>query len=1300
MLNRHLIFLSTLSLLFLGFHSKAQTLNIEIPWKTDASIINEASINKNLLYFKGAIYDANFVPQYNYQVNNPENKTLERVNIINISFTPLTEEEKTINPSKLNSIIANWTEGIAKHVKQTDINIPVTLKNRKVKSLELELIWKDNPLQKTTTLNFPTQSKLSNGNWFKISTSKKGIHKITGAQLKNAIPSLSSISSNDIRVIGQNNGMLPEMNNVDRPLELLENAIKVVDGGDGVLDDNDYILFYASGPDKWSYNETKEALIYEKNIYSDQANYFISFNSGNGKRVSDATPFGSSSPYISSSYDEYWVHELEKSNLDRTGREWYGEKFDITDSYSFNISAPNRITSDSVYFEFNNVASSSIASRFKLKHNGTTLLTQHLNKLTAVSGYFPKAMSSSAPFKKDIISGENILLNVEFENLGNFNAFGYLDYLMVNYRNELVLDNNQLQFRDIKAWKSSNNVVRFNYTSTNSNLNIWDITENSDAKNIISTGNAFSASAEELREYIAFNPNNTFSVDEIKPVNNQNLHGISQADYILIYHKDFKESALQLKSFHENYSNYEVAFVSTEEIYNEFSSGRDDLTAIKDFIRMIYFRMNVQGNTPVAVTLFGDASYDFKNYHNDFSCYIPTWEDPNSLSINQSTATDDYLVCLDENEGSPLRIADKIDIGIGRFVINSNQQGIDMVNKIKAYKNRDNYGPWQKQVTIVADDVDENWERSGLGKSANNVIDEFQDIHIKYSINKIFADSYEQINSSGGQRYPEVEKAIDNAVEDGSLVVHYFGHGGEGGWATERILSVDDINAWSNMQNLTSFITTTCEFTRYDDRERISAGEYAHLNPNGGAISLFTTTRTIYAHEATRLSKQFYSYLNSKDINGKHLTMGDLALKVKHGSNLQNKRRFILIGDPGLKLNYPEQNVVFTKINNQDFSNQTGIIKALKKTTIEGKAPTLSNLQNISNPTDTMQALEKITIEGEIQTISNVLNANFNGTVFLEIFDKKKLNETLNNDNVPFLTGEEPFVFYTQSNKIFKGEADVLNGKFKFDFIVPKDIDLTIGKAKVSAFAKSNTTDAWGADTTLYSGGIISNPSEDNMGPDIDLFMNDITFVTGGLTDDNPDIYAILKDSNGINAVGTGVGHDIIAILDAKSSNPIVLNDFYKTFPNSFTRGEVRYNLTDVADGEHTLSLRAWDNYNNSNTEEITFIVARNPKVALNHVLNFPNPFTSSTDFQFEHNYENQTIEAQVQIFTISGRLVKTLNAEIPNAESRVNGKLIWNGLDDFGNAIGKGVYIYKLTIQVPETGKRADKTEKLVIIK
>lgn len=1270
MLNYNLIKFILISLLLVSIQSHAQTIKVEIPWIPNASILNETLGEKDMLHFENAVYDSKEIPSYVFKINNPKNMTLESISITNVKKSKLNNQEFKLNKSNKTELIANWNEGISKHQKITTVYIPGVIKNNKIESFEYVLNWKQSPQQKKKQASYPTVSKLSNGTWFKIKTTKKGVYRITGKELKDANLNLGTINSNSIRLIGQNNGVLPELNSIERPLGLQENAIKVVDGGDGILNDNDYILFYSSGPHKWKYNETKSAFIYDQNSYTDEANYFISFDSGTGLRIEKEPLIGSTSAIQVNSYDEYWVHEIENINIDNTGREWYGEKFDITDSYNFKIQAPDRIVTDSVFIELNSISNSTLNSSTSIEYNGQKILTQAIPRIVPAN-YTPKANGATPAYTDVLFNNKTIDFNVTYNNNGNFNAFGYLDYIFVNYRNQLTFNNDQKHFRDVRSWKIGG-FAQFNYTSTNSDLYIWNITNQNDISEVYLGSNTFGASVDNLNEFIAFNPNNTLKINSISSINNQNLHGILSSDYILVYHPNFKEAAKELKEFHETYSKYNVAFVSTEEIYNEFSSGRQDITALRDFIKMIYFRMEPNGNSPIGVCLFGDASYDYKNYNNNLSSFVPTWEDPYSLSVYNSTATDDYLVCLDENEGDALERNELVDIGIGRFVINTNQQGLDMVNKIKAYKNRDNYGAWQTNIALVADDVDAGWERN-LENDANNVIDDFKANFSNYNINKIYADAYQQTNSTGGQRYPEVEKAIDQAVLNGSLIVHYFGHGGEGGWATERILDLSDINGWSNLNNLPSFVTTTCEFTRYDDLTRVSAGELVHLNPNGGGISLFTSTRQLTSIDATALSKSFYKALDQRNTDGSHITMGEISLLTKihakiGSSNISNKRRFILIGDPGLILNYPEENIVITRLNQAILPSNT----------------------------DTVKALSKVTIEGEIRDQSNNLLSDFNGISTIQFFDKKRINTTLNNDGIDIPTLD----FEVQKNKIFKGDTDVKNGKFKLEFIVPKDIDLTIGKGRISTYAKSNTNDAWGADTTIYVGGIISNPSEDNIGPDIDLYMNDITFVTGGLTDNNPDIYAILKDSNGINAVGTGVGHDISAVLDAKSSNPIILNDFYKTFPNSYTRGEVRYNLSDIAEGEHTLSLRAWDNYNNSNTEEITFYVAKNEKMALNHVLNYPNPFTSYTDFQFEHNYENRTIEAQVQIFTISGKLVKTLNKEITHAESRVNGELIWYGLDDFGNSIGKGVYVYKLTVQLPESGKSAEKIEKLVIIK
>lgn len=1260
---------------FFSININAQTVMIDIPWSDQSEIENNTATNQPVLFFNKASYDEFKTPHYNYTIKSSLDKEIESVSIDIINQTVLTEGERLINSSKFTSITPNITSGIGRNERNNTISFPAVLKDHKIQKVKLNITWKNinKPLLKIGS-NYPTSSVLSTGTWYKIKTHTKGVHKITGNDLQDANISINDIVPANIKLYGQNRGMLPEVNSEERPLALTENAIQVVDGNDGSFDGNDYILFYAAGPDQWNYNSSTDIFEHETNIYSDDAYYFISFNEGTlGKRINNAPNITTSANSTVNSYDALWFHEKQFTNLDRTGRDWFGEKFDITDQYNYTISSPNRIISDSVYFEYKTVANSTLSSTVNMKIGSSIKLSQTLSAIPTHFSHPPKATSAGAKSGLIPFPNSNITFNLEYDNNGNFNAYAYLDYIMLNYRNGLQFGNDQVHFRDKKSWKTGG-IATFNYGTTSSNLAIWDITEHTNILNQPLSNNSFKANVDELKEFIAFNPSQTLSIDKIESIDNQNLHGIAQADYILIYHPNFKESAKELKEFHENFSGYSVAFASTEEVYNEFSSGRQDLTALRDFIGMLYHR-NIDNNTqPKAVMLFGDASYDYKDYSDNNSNFVPTFEEPYSLSITRSAATDDYIVSLDPQEGNPFVKSNYIDVPVGRFAIQTNQQGLDMVNKIKVYKDFNTRGDWQSQLALVTDDVDEYWERGSLTFAANRIIDEFSELNINYNINKIYIDAYQQTNSSGGQRYPEAEKAISDAVEDGSLVVHYYGHGGEVGWATERILDIETINSWTNINNMPTFVTTTCEFTRYDDLTRISAGELVQLNPNGGSISLFTSTRELNIIDANDLSTFFYENLNKVDNNQNHYTMGEIMFNIKQDYSGTNKRRFILIGDPGLKLNYPKQKVNVTSINSV--------------------APL--------NFTDTLKALSKVELLGNVTNVQGDVLSTFNGTLNITVFDKKRDNLTLNNDNTTDHNGDLalPIPFTTQTNKIFKGEVNVENGLFKVEFIVPKDINYNVGSGKISMFAKNSSIDAWGAETNVKVGSIISNPDEDNVGPEISLFMNDESFVDGGLTNNNPDIYAILSDSNGINAVGTGIGHDISAVIDANSSKPIILNDYYKTFPNSYKKGDVRYNLTDLEEGEHTLSLRAWDNYNNSNTEEITFVVARNEKIALRHVLNYPNPFTSFTDFQFEHNYENQTIEAQVQIFTISGKLVKTLYKEIDNATSRVNGELIWDGLDDFGNTIGKGVYIYKLSVKVPESGKSTNKIEKLVIIK
>jgi hypothetical protein len=371
-----------------------------------------------------------------------------------------------------------------------------------------------------------------------------------------------------------------------------------------------------------------------------------------------------------------------------------------------------------------------------------------------------------------------------------------------------------------------------------------------------------------------------------------------------------------------------------------------------------------------------------------------------------------------------------------------------------------------------------------------------------------------------------------------------------------------------------------------------------------------------------------------------------------------NSRVFALLGDPALRLNYP-----------------------------------LHDIETTMRP-DTFGALQKVTISGKIvHNKTGVKLTDFNGTVYPVVFDKKVLNKTLNNDNDP----KGSFEFKARNNILFRGKATVVAGEFTFTFVVPKDIDFDFGQGKISYYAENGKIDASGFDTTVTIGGQVGDPLSDQVGPEIRLFLNDTTFVLGGMTNKDPSIYAKVYDENGVNTSGSGIGHDIVAVLDENTKDEIVLNDYYEAVLNSYQNGLVQYPFKDLSEGKHTLSLKAWDVYNNSGEDRTEFVVSESAELALEHVLNYPNPFTTKTDFYFEHNYPDQDLMVRIQVFTVSGKIVKTLDGYYNSKGFRI-GPITWDGRDDFGDKIGRGVYVYKVEVKAPN-GDVADKFEKLVIL-
>ena len=521
-----------------------------------------------------------------------------------------------------------------------------------------------------------------------------------------------------------------------------------------------------------------------------------------------------------------------------------------------------------------------------------------------------------------------------------------------------------------------------------------------------------------------------------------------------------------------------------------------------------------------------------------------------------------------------------------------------------------------------------------------------------------------QVSTPGGQRYPDANRDLNLAVQKGALIINYTGHGGELGLTHERVLGVSDINAWTNIDNLPAFVTATCEFSRYDDPERISAGEYVLLNPNGGGIALFTTSRLVYAAPNFTLNQNFYRKLQEEQPWGLP-TMGDVIRMTKVLSGFAaNNRNFVLLGDPAQRLSYPEHKIETTFINGP-----------------------------IDNQADTVRALQLVTVKGRVRKADGNLFTDFNGVVYPTVFDKPDSIICLRNDP----QNSFGFKFSAQRNLIYKGKATVKDGEFEFSFVVPRDIAYKFDHGRISYYAEGNNTNAHGRSNEIVVGGSLLGTTVDNDGPGLRLFMNDDKFVFGGTTDESPLLLAFLTDSNGINTVGSGIGHDITAILDGNTGSTISLNDYYQADLDSYRSGRVAYPFKDLSEGRHTLRLKAWDVHNNSSEGYLEFVVAGSAQLALQHVLNYPNPFSTRTSFFFEHNRPCGNLNVMVQVFTISGKLVKTINEDMVCNGYRSN-PIDWDGRDDYGQTIGRGVYVYSLRVRTDD-GLSANHIDKLVIL-
>ncbi|MDL2141478.1 type IX secretion system sortase PorU [Flavobacterium tructae] len=1114
-------------------------------------------------------------------------------------------------------------------------------------------------------------SVLATGDWYRFYIEKSGVYKISRSFLQSLGFDPGKTDPRRIKIYGNGGKMLPLANNTYYPEDLAENAIQIVGETDGVFNNEDYILFYGEGVENWS-TESQTNL----NLYDTKSYYYITTTGGDGKRIAPLNqPTGNSTLELNT-FDDYQFHEIDKINIAHLGRQWCGESFDITQEQEFSFNFPNIDTSVPVKIELKAASAAYTPTSFSISANGQNIGNLNFQALALNSDikYYNQELPSNAAFT----GAENVKIKLTYNNNGVPGSKGYLDFINLTAKRKLLGIGKQFRFQYNLAG-STPGIANYTIGNAAAISQIWDVTDPTNTLKIENNNQAnlsFKASLGEIRTYIALDPADYYApLKESQPkVANQNLKGtlfrnaqnsFQDIDYIIVTPKNLVSQAEKLATFHRINSNLNVKVIPLENIYQEFSSGKQDVAAIRNCIRYLYNNASASEKRLKYVNLFGDASFDYKDRITNNTNIVPVYQSVISNSTGEASfASDDFYGLMDANEGVVVFPFGGIDIAVGRMLISDNAQAAEMVNKVLEYHDQKSFGNWRNNIVMVSDDSDRSSDAS-LQSRQNTLADAISTQKPFLNVEKIFLDAYTQEASAGGSRYPKARTDIFNAFEKGALVFNYLGHGGEDGLAAERIWEKSDGQNLNNQYKYPLFITITCEFSRFDDPTRPTAGEYTFWNPKGGAISMLTTIRAIGQYNAENfndnLNKNLFSYGSNQ-----YTSIAE-ALRISKNENPSSSSNVIFyIGDPALMLAIPKPKINLTKIN--DIA--------------------------ISQPIPDFKSLSKIKITGEITDENNTLLSNYNGELATAIFDKLITTSTLNND------GYSPAMsFKILGETIFRGNASVTNGQFEFSFVVPRDIRIPVDYGRISFYARKNQTleNQSGYNTNIKIGGINENAPQDNISPKVKLYMNDETFVSGGITNESPFLLAFLEDENGINTA-SGIGHDITAVLDGDVSNPFVLNDYYQTKLDDYTNGNLRFPLRNLAAGMHTITFTAWDVYNNPVTSEIQFIVVGNESLTLTHVLNYPNPFSTYTQFWFSHNRPYEPLDVQVQVMTITGKVVWTKN-QIVTTEGFLSRDITWDGKDNFGDRIGKGVYIYKLTVKSNLTNKKAEKYEKLVIL-
>ena len=1095
---------------------------------------------------------------------------------------------------------------------------------------------------------YASESVLNSGKWVKIQVAEDGIYKLTAADLKK----MGFSNLDKVAVYGYGGWPLDE----DFSTTYIDDVPEVA-----VWRSADYLLFYGKGPRKWEYSSSDKSFIHTNNPYSNYGYYFVSEKETTGRTMEKAASAAGATLQVTT-FDDYVLHEEELVSVNSSGRELYGESFTSTLSRDFTISVPG-ITNDE------GKATLSFSSR----GNGTITMNVDGNALISGSVAVPsdeyevaRELYRERAWMAD--KGETVKVNIGYSTTGHKNV--HLNYFRLQMKRQLKVYDNYTFFRSLSA---RGNASRFVIQGADASTLVFDVTDGVNPQQMETSLNgtelSFSIPASaSLREFVVVKPSQIKAPVTVGEVANQNLHALPQQDMIIIAQPNFTTQAERLAEAHRTKDNLTVRVVTPESIYNEFSSGTPDATAYRRFMKMFYDRKTSEADAPKYLLLFGDGSFDNRKLTSawksvDMSNMLLTYQTENSLS-SQSYVIDDYFGFLDDADNKKSLQNKKLCLGIGRFPIRTVEQATQMVDKVISYMENKNTGSWKNNLCFMADDgSNTDGFMTEHMEFADQLAGYVESEHPEFLVNKLYYDAYKKDMTAG--TYPDVRSGLQKLLKDGLLLFNYTGHGGTTALSDEKVLTQTDINQFT-YTHLPVWVTATCDFTRFDDLNT-SAGEDVFLNKSSGGIALFTTVRVAYSRPNFPINDNVIRNLFERN-NGRRRTLGEVMQATKNTLSSVYKLGFCLIGDPAVKMAYPEF--------------------GMKVTTVNG--------QSVDGNSISFKALEKITVEGEVLDASGQLVTDFTGIVNPTVKDSKVTVTCLKNSN----KDDSPaFTFTDYPNTIFIGNDSVRNGKFSFTFTVPKDISYSNLQGKMNLYAVDTESgnEAQGNFDNFIVGGTSDTAETDTIGPEIRaLYLNDTTFVDGGQVNTTPYFVAELWDKSGVNITGSSVGHDMMLVIDESTVLSYNLNSYYELLLGEDGTGIVKFPIPALEPGKHTAEFWVWDILNNSTVRTFTFEVVEGLKPFLFDVIATPGIAREQVTFHLMHNRPESWMRVGIMVYDLAGRQLWK-HEESGTSGLFENYTVSWD-LTSGGARMRPGVYIYRAAIST-DNSKDATKARKFIIL-